>query len=848
MNKKLLYISAVCFMVSLLPLFTACELLESNSSREIGGSDGKAAVRIQIGGGIQGRTVAPVTPDLTAYEWELLGVESGGASGGPWTTLSAEGGTINIVPGEWDFTLNGYKAPDTDTIILTGKKTETISLGGTQTLTFEVAPLEDGNGTGTVKLKMTLPEEDHGITSAKVFKEDGNEYEPGSSLTPTDDNTITFTKTLSTGVYYFSIKLYKWNETTQKDDLYGVVSQIVYVWPGMDTEWNHKVEMEDLKLTYTITYHLWDGASTPGYYRRTDATLTLEPPSNYPGYYFRGWYNDTAFSNPVTEMTPSVSTGDKHFYAKLIPAQLSVPSTLPSLSSLAAALTFIQDNAEAGEAYTITLEQNEPNFAPMELSYNNAAVSVTLVGSAEERIVSLSSTGSLFTVKNGVTLSLGDKITLQGKASNTGALVTVDTGGALEMNNGSKISGNTYTYGGGVSVSGTFTMNGGDIISNTGDYCGGVYVRDTGTFTMNNGNITSNIGLVKGAGAVTTYGTFTMNNGNITSNTGTYGGAVTTYGTFTMNNGNITSNTINDNGVGGVFGGGVYVVKDGTYNGTFIKAANGVIYGSDADSTLQNKAFDTTGHAVYVVGDKLRSSTVAEGEILNSEVNGAAGGWLDHWTVTFNAGLGAFAEGTSTLVRTVNSGEQQAALWPSPDPTRENYKFGGWYTSEPGSLGSWYIPNDKETSFPTTAPTQTPFNEGDIVTANLAVQALWLFPSYSITMKPGPADPEFTATTIPILVGEGEEATFPATFPIRAGESATFTAENGYASPSYQWYWNSEEITGATDLDYTLSANTEPLGEPLGGGVYELSVVVIPAGGKKLSAQCRVLLEEVATP
>ena len=53
------------------------------------------------------------------------------------------------------------------------------------------------------------------------------------------------------------------------------------------------------------------------------------------------------------------------------------------------------------------------------------------------------------------------------------------------------ISGNTASDGGGVMVSGTFTMNGGTISSNTANIYsgGGVYVGSSGTFTKSSGII-----------------------------------------------------------------------------------------------------------------------------------------------------------------------------------------------------------------------------------------------------------------------------------------------------------------------------------------------------------------------
>jgi uncharacterized repeat protein (TIGR02543 family) len=162
-------------------------------------------------------------------------------------------------------------------------------------------------------------------------------------------------------------------------------------------------------------------------------------------------------------------------------------SSMPD-TSLQAALDWLDSNAVEGGSYTITLPNNE-TFAPRTLSYSGKTVNITLAGGTTERTVDLSSTGSLFTVGSGVTLTLGDNLTLRGRSDNTASLVTVNGGGTLTMNTGSKISGNSASFGGGVYVSGgTFTMSGGEISGNSAFSGGGVYV-DSGTFTKQSGII-----------------------------------------------------------------------------------------------------------------------------------------------------------------------------------------------------------------------------------------------------------------------------------------------------------------------------------------------------------------------
>ncbi|MDR1215063.1 MAG: InlB B-repeat-containing protein [Treponema sp.] len=256
------------------------------------------------------------------------------------------------------------------------------------------------------------------------------------------------------------------------------------------------------------------------------------------------------------------------------------PGLSPDLS-LAESLEWIANNAEENGVYTITLKNSE-SIAPKTLSYSGKNVSIALNGGSAERILILSSTGSLFTVNNGVTLTLGNNVTLQGRSDNGSSLVYVNNGGALTMESGSKMIGNTSSWGGGVYVDyGTFTMNGGEISGNTADsyptYGGGVYISN-GTFTMSGGEISGN-----SASVAVVYSSYAG-----------YGGGVAVRG------------------------------------GTFTKQSGGTIYGSNASGTLKNTvSSDSYGHAVYADGSpvKIRNSTAGSGVTLNSATSGSAGGW-----------------------------------------------------------------------------------------------------------------------------------------------------------------------------------------------------------------------------
>jgi hypothetical protein len=347
---------------------------------------------------------------------------------------------------------------------------------------------------------------------------------------------------------------------------------------------------------------------------------------------------------------------------------------MPDNLSLDEALLWINNNAVTGGTYTIMLRNNE-TISPRTLNFVEKMVGITLSGGTTEKNVSLDTTGALFTVESGVTLTLDNNITLQGRSDNTAPLVRVKSGGTLVMNIGSKVTGNTASSsdsGGGVFVSGgAFTMNGGTISGNTysppspySAYGGGVYVSG-GTFTMNGGTISGNTATTSsyssGGGVSVGSGTFTMNGGIISGNTASsysaYGGGVYVGGTFTMSGGTISNNIADASSSS--YGGGVYVfdssvtftMSGGTISGntadasssygggvyvntgTFIKQPDsGVIYGSDASSSLRNTAAgdsDSYGHAVYVdsIPAKKRDTTAGTGILLDTSLSGSSGGW-----------------------------------------------------------------------------------------------------------------------------------------------------------------------------------------------------------------------------
>ena len=328
--------------------------------------------------------------------------------------------------------------------------------------------------------------------------------------------------------------------------------------------------------------------------------------------------------------------------------------TVSTAADMQAALDWIGRSTDTSAQFVIELAGS---FSLGSTSISGPAV--TIMSSDGEKTISLSGTGSLFTIGSGAALVLGNNVTLQGRSGNTASLVQVNSGGRLEMTAGSKITGNTADTGGGVLVyGGTFTMSGGEISDNTASNSrsggGGVCVDSSGTFTMSGGKLSGNtasasnsLTYTHGGGGVYVYnGTFTMSGGEISGNTaGGAGVCVASSGTFMMSGGDISGNTTGGDVGGGVLvSGGTFTMSGGAISGntasgygggvcvdsgTFTKQTGGVIYGSNADTSLRNTASSNTyGHTVYVyvssTENKKRNTTAGEGVTLSS---GSAGGW-----------------------------------------------------------------------------------------------------------------------------------------------------------------------------------------------------------------------------
>jgi len=281
-------------------------------------------------------------------------------------------------------------------------------------------------------------------------------------------------------------------------------------------------------------------------------------------------------------------------------------------ATLAQHLSNLRRRAQSGGTYPIDISIFDDiiRLESYETSLNfegRTNITVILEACDTRRTIQLEYFGILFEIPSGVTLVLGNNVTLQGPGENSAALVVVRPGGTLIMDaDSAEIINNINVHnpvpdgpwnrhGGGVRVEGTFRMNAGRIYGNMASHTGGagVFIANGGEFHMEDGTITGNTAHSWGGGGVFVDrgGKFNMSEGVIRENVSTYGGGggvhvgaftdgddpENNYGTFVMSGGLIELNRAR-NGGGGVFvnahtapnARGQFTMSGGTISDNFI--------------------------------------------------------------------------------------------------------------------------------------------------------------------------------------------------------------------------------------------------------------------------------------
>ena len=315
--------------------------------------------------------------------------------------------------------------------------------------------------------------------------------------------------------------------------------------------------------TYTVTFNSNGGSTVSAYTAVTSGAkitaptpptraFTLTEPGLYFGdmpthYTFVEWRNGATAWDFASSTVTGPITLTAHWTSNRIESVAA--------NDIAAAFTrFVLTGAANDGKYTLAINQDvtlAARASTVTSALLNRELTIIGIGQGQERIITAPVGGAFYVAatysntNGGVSLILGENITIEGVDGMTTHLIAVGTRGNLIMKAGSKITGHSSTgqyYP--VNLTGsanegnlaTFTMDGGEISGNTVTYastsnmngCAAVFVGAHSTFTMNGGEITNNV-FTTGSTSGSTYGAgvssgsaqrinFFMNGGTIIGN------------------------------------------------------------------------------------------------------------------------------------------------------------------------------------------------------------------------------------------------------------------------------------------------------------------------------------------
>lgn len=379
-------------------------------------------------------------------------------------------------------------------------------------------------------------------------------------------------------------------------------------------------------------------SSTDDFYITTGKTITIQSPLSTDSSILVTPSNYTV-GTQILQADSGANLADEVYKFKVSEDKWLISSD-GKLFSLGTTSTSAEDNIAiftnipAGCEATVNLDNlsqtSWSGFSPAEISGN-----VTVTATNGKTISSGSD--SIFTVKNGGTLTLNENVTLE-TSSPGKSCINVEEGGTLILNGATIQATSGYNLSGITITHGTLTINTGNITNFTGS----PIVATNSIITITGGTISSNFSNVKltdctaniknlivtgnttsgnGGGInISGGGTYMFNDCQITNNTASvrggtprYGGGIyiDTTGTVSFTNCNISGNTANGYGSSSGKGGGIYL-KSGTLTTTGCTINN---------NTTTNSSTITTdnGSQIYAVaGSVYNGETLTEDKIIDT--------------------------------------------------------------------------------------------------------------------------------------------------------------------------------------------------------------------------------------
>lgn len=311
----------------------------------------------------------------------------------------------------------------------------------------------------------------------------------------------------------------------------------------------------------------------------------------------------------------------------------SLETTSTSAEDNIAIFTNIPARCEATVNLDNLSQTSWSGFSPAEISGN-----VTVTATNGKTISSGSD--SIFTVKNGGTLTLNENVTLETSSSGK-SCIDVEEGGTLILNGATIQATSEYNVSGITITHGTLTINTGNITNFTGS----PIVATDSTITITGGTISSNSSNLSLTNCQADISGLTVTSNTTSSNGG--GINISGSGTYTFNNCTITSNTASVRGGTPRYGGGIYIDTTGTVSFTNCNisgnTANG--YGSSSGKGggiyLNSGRLTTTG---CTISSNTTTNVTAEVTGSGSQIYAVAGSVYNGETLTEDKIIDTFNE------------------------------------------------------------------------------------------------------------------------------------------------------------------------------------------------------------
>jgi hypothetical protein len=294
---------------------------------------GKGLVSLRLGDSAVVRTILPVAPAFTSYKLsfskgdQTISVAEDKANG-----LLSGSVQVELDAGVWTATVQGYRSftigqTAKEYLAAKGSKDFTVTAGQTNPVTVDISPLaigEVGAPLGIFSYNITLPV---GVSEAKLTLDN---REP-INLLPADSASAG-SEELNAGLYGLVI-------TLKKDGLSAGVSEVVYIYPGLES----KAELDLADIEFADLLFLM-------------GTASAEHPEGVSLPYTVTAYSDEAYTNPIPGATAEVGADGGTWFIK-VPASLVGQNVY--LEALAAGTTDTVYTASAGTVVVTALEEGQ---------------------------------------------------------------------------------------------------------------------------------------------------------------------------------------------------------------------------------------------------------------------------------------------------------------------------------------------------------------------------------------------------------------------------------------------------------------------------------------------------------